>query len=118
MSPNTMPSAASTRPLAAGCRAGAEPGAGAAFAGSWGSAPAALVAPLTTPLPETGGASSRSLRRRGGSGAVCVVLSVRPLPDASARSSPPGDDLAVPSLLVVHHTPSPALQAVLEAVRD
>src|SRR4051794_22853337 len=28
---------------------------------------------------------------------------------------PPGDDARVPRLLVVHHTPSPAMQAVLEA---
>jgi NAD(P)H-dependent FMN reductase len=28
-----------------------------------------------------------------------------------------GDDAGMPLLLVVHHTPSPALQAVLEAVR-
>src|SRR4051812_17225519 len=29
-----------------------------------------------------------------------------------------GDDACVPRLLVVHHTPSPALQAVLEAVKE
>jgi NAD(P)H-dependent FMN reductase len=29
-----------------------------------------------------------------------------------------GDDAHVPRLLVVHHTPSPALQAVLEAVKE
>jgi NAD(P)H-dependent FMN reductase len=29
-----------------------------------------------------------------------------------------GKDAGVPHLLVVHHTPSPALQAVLEAVRE
>jgi NAD(P)H-dependent FMN reductase len=29
-----------------------------------------------------------------------------------------GDDAFVPRLLVVHHTPSPALQAVLEAVKE
>src|SRR3954464_11501500 len=31
---------------------------------------------------------------------------------------PPGDDARVPRLLVVHHTPSPAMQAVLEAVKE
>ena len=29
-----------------------------------------------------------------------------------------GEDARVPRLLVVHHTPSPAMQAVLEAVRE
>jgi NAD(P)H-dependent FMN reductase len=33
-------------------------------------------------------------------------------------ASLPGDDPGMPRLLVVHHTPSPALQAVLEAVRE
>jgi NAD(P)H-dependent FMN reductase len=31
---------------------------------------------------------------------------------------PPEDDARVPRLLVVHHTPSPAMQAVLEAVKE
>jgi multimeric flavodoxin WrbA len=31
---------------------------------------------------------------------------------------PPGDDVSVPRLLVVHHTASPALQALLEAVKE
>src|SRR4051812_9950727 len=36
----------------------------------------------------------------------------------TSRCSPRGDDPAVPTLLVVHHTPSPVMQALLEAVRE
>jgi NAD(P)H-dependent FMN reductase len=39
-------------------------------------------------------------------------------PGARCPVRAPGDDAGVPRLLVVHHTPSPNLQAVLEAVRE